>query len=442
MAAGGPLHRGPSIRVALITVTPAHNRLCPCSPLLLPPQLQEDLCSVGLHSEWRSLQSLPLTLSLASLQSLQAMHSSIVRAGSLPTPEGNAGPGGGERAGERGGERGGNEEEGERGGTPRDGRKHVPDVTDIASLPLPLALTDIARGETHVRVRRFQEDVDTSFLFPSRTPAEAAAEVAAEVAAEAAARKALQETRAAAVAGRGGGGGESGKGTGGRKTPPRLSLDSNTAGERGGGGGVFEGMLGGGSERVSVELLVGVLVVSLKEYLDKRAAYIEDAAVRELYQMNNLHYLMQSMNSWGGWRQGGLQQAFADAKGNGRLDLALALSTFIDGSTLQKHVAAFQTCALSKVIAAMSDRPRPLDFVPECTKPASSLWPFSHSDGGDHEVLAMSEVLRLRAFNRAMDDLVEAQKRWAIPDAALRLRVCTAWAACLKDRYRKLLQPR
>ncbi|CAI5532332.1 unnamed protein product [Closterium sp. Naga37s-1] len=49
---------------------------------------------------------------------------------------------------------------------------------------------------------------------------------------------------------------------------------------------------------------------------------------------------------------------------------------------------------------------------------------------------------RLRAFNRAMDDLVEAQKRWAIPDAALRLRVCTAWAACLKDRYRKLLQPR
>ncbi|CAI5464963.1 unnamed protein product [Closterium sp. Yama58-4] len=151
---------------------------------------------------------------------------------------------------------------------------------------------------------------------------------------------------------------------------------------------------------------------------------------------------MESMNSWGGWRQGGLQQAFADAKGNGRLELALALSTFIDGSTLQKHVAAFQTHALSKVIAAMCDRPRPLDFVPECTKPASSLWPFSHSDGGDHEVLAMSELLRLRAFNRAMEELVEAQKRWAIPDAALRLRVCTAWAACLKDRYRKLLQPR
>ncbi|CAI5466361.1 unnamed protein product [Closterium sp. Yama58-4] len=216
---------------------------------------------------------------------------------------------------------------------------------------------------------------------------------------------------------------------------------SNTAGERG-GEGVYEGMLGGGSERVSVELLVGVLVVSLREYVDKKAAFIEDAAMRELYQMNNLHYLMQSMNSWGGWRQGGLQQAFADAKGNGRLDLALALSTFIDGSILQKHVAAFQTCALSKVIAAMSDRPRPLDFVPECTKPASSLWPFSHSDGGDHEVLAMSELLRLRAFNRAMEELVEAQKRWAIPDAALRLRVCTAWAACLKDRYRKLLQPR
>ncbi|CAI5964523.1 unnamed protein product [Closterium sp. NIES-65] len=567
------------------------------------PELQEDLCSVGLHSEWRSLQSLPLTLSLASLQSLQAMHSCIVRAGSLTTLDGSAGGGGGEKGGERGGGRGGEGGEGERDGGTRDGRKsksamassatpYSPRERAAVSSPRfgataasPKARPSVAvpgstspphgatassprvggatassprwgatgalgatatqgatpasprwgaaaalgataafgataaalvsprvRGAVRALTRRASDasvlansdapgggssaappgggvDPITSYVCnfiqsflslsgrrnyaatlatactlinrSSRMPpspsssspsysshqhtsaAEAAAEVATEAAAEAAARKALHETRAAAVAGRGGGGGgERGKGTGGRKTPPRLSLDSNTAGERGGGGGVFEGMLGGGSERVSVELLVGVLVVSLREYLDKRAAYIEDAAMRELYQMNNLHYLMQSMNSWGGWRQGGLQQAFADAKGNGRLELALALSTFIDGSTLQKHVAAFQTCALSKVLAAMSDRPRPLDFVPECTKPASSLWPFSLSDGGDHEVLAMSELLRLRAFNRAMEELVEAQKRWAIPDAALRLRVCTAWAACLKDRYRKLLQPR
>ncbi|CAI5956643.1 unnamed protein product [Closterium sp. NIES-64] len=436
------------------------------------PELQEDLCSVGLHSEWRSLQSLPLTLSLASLQSLQAMHSCIVRAGSLTTLDGSAGGGGGEKGGERGGGRGGEGGEGERDGGTRDGRKsksamassatpYSPRERAAVSSPRfgataasPKARPSVAvpgstsppHGATASSPRVGGATASsprwgaTGALGATATQGATPASPRWGAAAALGATAAFGATAAALVSPRVRGAV--------RALTRRASDASVLANSDAPGGGSSAAPPGGGVDPITSYVLLLPLPVSAASSPLLLPLPVSAASSPLLLPLpvsaasSPCECCFLSLNSWGGWRQGGLQQAFADAKGNGRLELALALSTFIDGSTLQKHVAAFQTCALSKVLAAMSDRPRPLDFVPECTKPASSLWPFSLSDGGDHEVLAMSELLRLRAFNRAMEELVEAQKRWAIPDAALRLRVCTAWAACLKDRYRKLLQPR
>lgn len=140
----------------------------------------------------------------------------------------------------------------------------------------------------------------------------------------------------------------------------------------------------------------GQLLEALEHSLHRLAASSLDAPLRELFLMNNLLYMQQSM-------------------------LTVGASHVLPTEVIEEHAMKFRKAALGKVTAIL-------------TEPHQSL------------LAGLSDARqdckrRLRKFNDAFEELALQQGTWVVVDEERRRRMRHEWSAELKDIYASFLLP-
>ncbi|CAI5530123.1 unnamed protein product, partial [Closterium sp. Naga37s-1] len=174
----------------------------------------------------------------------------------------------------------------------------------------------------------------------------------------------------------------------------------------------------------SLESETAQLVMALRRNLESRARLYPEEELQQLFLMNNLNYLVKSMNDWHGWHSQGIEKNLSAVRREGAKDLMVALADLHDDRVVQQHAGAFQSLALLKVMTALSTNE-------DAVQP-------SHRSAADY---VKAEMQRLKRFNLAFEELQERQRHWTIPDDGLRRKIRAKWATSIKERYRKMLLP-
>ncbi|CAI7922518.1 unnamed protein product, partial [Closterium sp. NIES-54] len=174
----------------------------------------------------------------------------------------------------------------------------------------------------------------------------------------------------------------------------------------------------------SLESETAQLVMALRRNLEIRARLYPEEELQQLFLMNNLNYLVKSMNDWHGWHAQGIEKNLSAVRREGAKDLMVALADLHDDRVVQQHAGAFQSLALLKVMTALSTNE-------DAVQP-------THRTAADY---VKAEMQRLKRFNSAFEELQERQRHWTIPDDGLRRKIRAKWATSIKERYRKMLLP-
>lgn len=172
-----------------------------------------------------------------------------------------------------------------------------------------------------------------------------------------------------------------------------------------------------GLEQRSMERETAKLITALRKNLEARSHLYPEQALREIFLMNNMHYLVKSMSQWHGWHNKGLIRTLSHARREGAKDLMVAIGDLEDDRLVQLHGGNFQSIALLNVLGLLQDA---------ANNESSSL-------------SLKAEYSRLKKFNTAFEELKTKQQEWTIPDDDLRKKMCSKWATMIKDRYFKML---